>query len=142
MAKVIVFHYTDEGRLPPLSTVELTDLKTEFDSEPKKHPDVTFNRTFIDDSGRGICDWDAPSAAAVSYIIEAVIGAPPADGAVVVKSGSVRGPACGQMGETGARANFDMRFYEKVIRIDRNISKETLDISAHQSDRIRTKRPA
>ena len=37
------------------------------------------------DSGRGICDWDAPSAEAVNDIIEAVIGAPPADGAVVVK---------------------------------------------------------
>jgi len=85
MAKVIVFHYTDEGRLPPLSTVELTDLETKFDSELKKHPDVTFNGTFVDDSGRGICDWDAPSAEVVSDIIEAVIGAPPADGAVVAK---------------------------------------------------------
>jgi hypothetical protein len=85
MAKVIVFHYTDDGRLPPLSTEELTDLKTKFDSELEKHPDVTFKGTFVDDSGRGICDWDAPSAEAVNDIIEAVIGAPPADGAVVVK---------------------------------------------------------
>ena len=69
MAKVIVFHYTDAGRLPPLSTAELTNLKTKFDSELKKHPDVTFNGTFVDDSGRGICDWDAPSAEVVSDII-------------------------------------------------------------------------
>ncbi len=85
MAKVIVFHYTDKGRLPPLSTEELTDLKTKFDSELEKHPDVTFNGTFVDNSGRGVCDWDAPSAEAVNDIIEAVIGVPPADGAVVVK---------------------------------------------------------
>jgi hypothetical protein len=85
MAKVIVFHYTDAGRLPPLSSGELSDLKKKFDSELEKHPDVTFNGTFVDDSGRGICDWDASSAEAVNDIIKAVIGAPPADGAVVVK---------------------------------------------------------
>lgn len=85
MAKVIVFHYTDDGRLPPLSAEELFDLKKNFDSELKKHPDVTFNGVFIDDSGRGICDWNAPSTDEVNDIIEAVLGAPPADGAVVVK---------------------------------------------------------
>ena len=85
MVKVIVFHYTDEGRLPPLSSGELSDLKKKFDSELEKHPDVTFNGTFVDDSGRGICDWDAPGAEAVNDIIKAVLGAPPADGTVVVK---------------------------------------------------------
>jgi len=85
MAKVIVFHYTDEGRLPPLSSEELTDLKTKFDSELEKHPDVTFNGTFVDENGMGICDWDAPSAEAVNRVVKAVLGAPPADGTVVVK---------------------------------------------------------
>ncbi|KAF5412865.1 MAG: hypothetical protein U9N46_12105 [Euryarchaeota archaeon] len=85
MAKVIVFHYTDEGRLPPLSSGELTDLKAKFNSELERDPDVTFNGTFVDDSGSEICDWDAPSAEEVNDIIEAVIGATPADGAVVVQ---------------------------------------------------------
>ncbi len=66
MAKVIVFHYTDEGRLPP----------------PGSH---TFNGTFADDSGRGFCEWDAPSAEAVHDILEIVLGTPPADGTAVVK---------------------------------------------------------
>ncbi len=33
MAKVIVFHYTDEGKFPPLSSEELTDLEKKLDSE-------------------------------------------------------------------------------------------------------------
>ena len=85
MPKVIVFHYTDEGRLPPLSSEELTDLKKKFDSELEKHLDVTFNGTFVDKNGRGICDWDAPSAEAVTDVMKAVLGAPPADGAMVVQ---------------------------------------------------------
>ena len=85
MAKVIVFHYTDEGKLPPLSSEELTDLKRKLDSELKNHPDLTFNGTFVDDSGRGFCDWDAPGAEAVNDVLKIVLGAPPADGTVVVK---------------------------------------------------------
>ena len=85
MAKVIVFHYTDEGKLPPLSSEELTGIKKKLDSELKNHPDITFNGTFVDDSGRGFCDWDAPSADAVHKVLKTVLGAPPADGTAVVK---------------------------------------------------------
>ncbi len=85
MANVIVFHYTDEGRFPSLSSEELTDLTKKLDSELKNHPDLTFNGTFIDDSGRGFCDWDAPSAEAVNDVLKIVLGAPPVDGTVVVK---------------------------------------------------------
>ena len=84
-AKVIVFHYTDEGKFPLLSSEELTDLKKKLDSELKNHPDLTFNGTFIDDSGRGFCDWDAPSAEAVNDVLKIVLGAPPIDGTVVVR---------------------------------------------------------
>ena len=83
MAKVIVFHYTDEGRLPPLSSEELTDPKKKLDSGLKNHPDLTFNGTSIDDSDRRF--WDAPSAEAVNDVLKTVLGAPPADGTVVVK---------------------------------------------------------
>lgn len=85
MAKVIVFHYADEGRFPPLNSAELTDLKEKMDSELKNRPDLTFNGTFVDDSGRGFCDWGAPNAEAVIDVLKIVLGAPPVDGTVVVK---------------------------------------------------------
>ena len=40
MSKVIVFHYTDKGKLPKLSESELNELKEKFDQELKNHPDV------------------------------------------------------------------------------------------------------
>ena len=55
MVKVIVFHYTDAGKLPPLSSEELTDLTKKLDSKLKNHPDLTFNGALIGDSGRGFC---------------------------------------------------------------------------------------
>ncbi|HDM37809.1 MAG TPA: DUF4242 domain-containing protein [Candidatus Omnitrophica bacterium] len=85
MAKVIVFHYTEKGKLPKLSPEELEDIKKKFEEVLKDYPDVKFNGTFVDEEGRGICDWDAPNAEVVNEIVKKVIGELPVDGAVVVK---------------------------------------------------------
>lgn len=85
MAKVIVFHYTEKGRLPKLSEDELNDIMRKFYDELKNYPDVKYNGTFVDEEGIGICDWEAPSADVVNEIVKKVLGEPPLDGAVVVK---------------------------------------------------------
>jgi len=84
-AKVIVFHYTDRGKLPKLSEEELNEIKKKFYDELKNYPNVWFNGTFVDEEGRGICEWEAPNAEVVKEIVKKVIGEPPADGTVVVK---------------------------------------------------------
>jgi hypothetical protein len=37
----------------------------------------------VDEEGRGICEWEAPTTEVVEEIIKKVIGEPPADGVVV-----------------------------------------------------------
>ena len=85
MAKILVFHYTEEGRLPKLSKKELEDIMAQFYEALKDYPDVKFNGTYVDENGMGICDWEAPNANIVKEIIKKVLGAPPADPAIVVK---------------------------------------------------------
>ncbi len=85
MAKVLVFHYTEEGRLPKLSKNELEDIMAQFYEALKDYPDVKFNGTYVDENGMGICDWEAPNANIVKEIIKKVLGAPPADPVIVVK---------------------------------------------------------
>ncbi len=85
MAKIVVFHYSDEGKLPKLNEYELNELKEKFNEELKNYPDVKFNGTFVDEEGRGICDWEAPDADVVKEVITKVLGEPPADGTIVVK---------------------------------------------------------
>ena len=80
MAKVIVFHYTDKGKLPNLSKDEVDEIMRNIYDELKEYPDVKFNGTFVDKEGRGICEWEAPNADVVKEIIEKVLGEPPADG--------------------------------------------------------------
>ena len=55
-------------------------------AEIEKHPGVKFNGTFVDDQGREICDWEAPSAQVVREIVKAVLGEEaPVDEIVEVK---------------------------------------------------------
>ena len=84
MAKVLVFHYTEGGRLPKLSKRELEDIMKQFYEVLKDYPEVKFNGTYVDENGMGICDWDAPNADVVKEIVEKVLGAPPADPVIVV----------------------------------------------------------
>jgi len=85
MVKVIVFHYSDEGRLPKLSREELADFSNRFYDVLKEYPDVKYNGTFVDDEGRGICEWEAPNVEAVNEVIRKVLGRPPIDGTIAVK---------------------------------------------------------
>ncbi|PIR71480.1 MAG: hypothetical protein COX89_00400 [Candidatus Nealsonbacteria bacterium CG_4_10_14_0_2_um_filter_37_10] len=84
MAKILVFHYTEEGRVPKLSEQELKDLRAKFDEVLKGYPGVHFS-TYVDDNGMGVCIWEAPNIEVVKEIEEKVIGAPPADPVIVVK---------------------------------------------------------
>ena len=85
MAKVLIFHYTKEGRLPKLSKKELEDIVKQLDDVLKDYPEVKFNGTYVDENGMGICYWEAPNADIVKEIIKKVLGAPPADPAIVVE---------------------------------------------------------
>ena len=53
MAKVIVFHFTEKGKLPKLTENELNNLKVQLNEELKNYPEVKFNGTFVDQEGRG-----------------------------------------------------------------------------------------
>lgn len=84
MAKILVFHFTEGGRVPKLSEQELKDLRGKFDEELKNYPGVNFS-TYVDENGMGVCDWEAPDVETVKKIEEKVTGAPPADPVIVVK---------------------------------------------------------
>jgi len=85
MGKILVFHFTEKGRLPKLSKKELDEIVKKFHKVLIDYPDVKFNGTFVDENGMGICDWDAPNVKLVKEVIEKVLGAPPVDPVVEVK---------------------------------------------------------
>ncbi|KAF5437505.1 Protein of unknown function (DUF4242) [Candidatus Methanophagaceae archaeon] len=85
MAKVVAFHYTDEGKLPKLNKKELEGIMNGFYEVLKDYPEVKFNGTYVDENGMGFCDWDAPNAEVVKEIVEKVLGAPSNDPTIVVK---------------------------------------------------------
>ena len=71
MARVLVIHYTDKGRLP-LKQINKDELLGKAGEWLKANPDVKFNGSFANNDGVGICDWDAPSAEKVKVAIEAL----------------------------------------------------------------------
>ncbi|MGQ9468277.1 MAG: nickel-binding protein [Nitrososphaerales archaeon] len=85
MPKVIVFHFTNEGKLPKLSKKELEDIRRKFLEVLKEYPDVTLHGTYVDEEGMGICDWEAPNAEVVKEIVRKALGAPPTDPTIVVE---------------------------------------------------------
>ncbi len=85
MAKVLLFHYTEGGRVPKLSQKELEDIMKQLYEVLKGYPEVKFNGAYLDENGMGICDWEAPNAEVVKEIEKKVMGAPPADPVIVVK---------------------------------------------------------
>jgi len=85
MAKVLLFHYTEGGKLPKLSKKELEAIMRQFYEVLKDYPEVKFNGAYVDEDGMRICDWDAPNANVVKEIVKKVLGAPPADPVIVVK---------------------------------------------------------
>jgi hypothetical protein len=85
MAKVIEFHFTEKGRLPKFSPEELEGFKKKFVEILKEYPDVTYNGTYANEEGMGICDWDAPNAEVVQEIVTKALGVPCADPVIVVQ---------------------------------------------------------
>ena len=85
MPPIIVFHFTDEGRLPKLSEEELRDIRSKFLEVLKGYPEVTFYGTWVDEEGRGVCLWEAPSPEVVKEIVEKVLGSPPVDPVILPK---------------------------------------------------------
>ncbi|HEX9060375.1 MAG TPA: nickel-binding protein [Clostridia bacterium] len=84
MARIFVFHFTDEGRLPKLEEDQFIELRNKFLDVLKDYPNVHFNGTFIDENGMGVCDWEAPSPEIVKEVVEKALGAPPADPVIAV----------------------------------------------------------
>lgn len=84
MARILVFHYTEGGRVPKLSEQEFKDLRGKFDEELKNYPGVNFS-TWINDEGMGVCIWEAPNVEVVKEIETKVIGAAPADPVIMVR---------------------------------------------------------
>jgi len=69
MARVLVIHCTDKGKLP-LQQMDRNDLLAKANEWLKANPDVKFNGTFTDGNGVGICDWDAPNKEKVREAVE------------------------------------------------------------------------
>jgi len=85
MPLVVVFHFTEKGRLPKLSEEERKEIREKFLEALKGYPNVTFYGTWVDEMGRGVCLWDAPSIEVVNEIVEKVLGSPPNDPVIVGK---------------------------------------------------------
>lgn len=85
MAKILVFHFTEKGRLPKLSKNELDEIVKKFHQVLIDYPDVKFNGTFVDENGMGVCDWEAPNVEVVKEVIKKALGAPPVDPVIEVK---------------------------------------------------------
>ncbi|KPJ73976.1 hypothetical protein AMJ52_02450 [candidate division TA06 bacterium DG_78] len=84
MAKVIEFHFTENGRLPKIGSEQVEGFKKKFSEILKEYPDVKYNGTYVNEEGMGICDWEAPNADVVKEIVTKALGAPPADPIIVV----------------------------------------------------------
>lgn len=70
MAKFYVFHYTDKGKIPPLTPEQGAEIKKAMEDALAKNPAVKYNGTMFDpNTGIGICDFDAPTAKDVEAIL-------------------------------------------------------------------------
>ena len=85
MAQILVFHYTDEGRLPALTNEQFIEARNKFLDVLKDYPDVHFNGTFVNENGMGVCIWEAPNPEVVKEVVQKALGAPPADPVIAVK---------------------------------------------------------
>ena len=85
MPLVVVFHFTEKGKLPKLSDEELKSVRAKFLEVLKEYPDVTFYGTWVNEEGMGICLWEAPSPDTVKEIVAKVLGSPPVDPVIDVK---------------------------------------------------------
>lgn len=85
MGKILVFHFTDERRLPAPGKDEFIETRNKFLDVLKDYPEVHFNGTYVDETGMGVCEWEAPSPEIVKEVVQKALGAPPADPVIAVK---------------------------------------------------------
>ena len=75
MAKVLVMRY-DKGKVPPSAVTEefKKTLGGALGKYLEENPQVKFNGLYVNEAGTGICDWEAPDAAAVKKFIDSAGG--------------------------------------------------------------------
>ena len=87
MAKVIVFHYREDCQVPELTAEQIAEVKAAYDKELLNHPEVKMVGVFIDENGKGFCEWDAPDVDIVNQIVFNVTGEYPGEKTVVQPGG-------------------------------------------------------
>jgi len=85
MARIIVYHYAKAARVPPLSAEQCADIRRRYDAVLTRYPGVVFHGVFVNGSGQGFCDWEAPNIEVVKEIVTQVDGHPPLDDVCEVK---------------------------------------------------------
>jgi len=85
MSLIVVFHFTEKGRLPKLTKEQLSEIRKKFLEVLKDYPDVTFYGTWVNEEGMGICLWEASNTEVVKEIVKKVLGQPPVDPVIEVK---------------------------------------------------------
>jgi hypothetical protein len=81
LVRVLVIHV--RKRMPKLDEKAKGGLLSRAQEVLKRYPNVQFKGTFVDDSGVGVCEWEAPDAATVEKIVKELKA--PYDKVVAVK---------------------------------------------------------
>jgi hypothetical protein len=81
LVRVLVIHL--RKRMPKLDEKAKGELLSRAQEVLKRYPNVQFKGTFVDDSGVGVCEWEAPDAATVEKIVKELKA--PYDKVVAVK---------------------------------------------------------
>jgi hypothetical protein len=81
LVRVLVIHL--KKKMPKLDEKAKSELLSKAQEVLKKYPNFQFKGTFVDDSGVGVCDWEAPDAATVEKIVKELKA--PYDKVVAVK---------------------------------------------------------
>lgn len=84
MAKILVFHFSPEARIPRLIPEECAEIRKAYERVIAEYHSVKLLGIYAAEDGRGICEWEAPNAKVVEEIVTRVDGHPPRDGTVEV----------------------------------------------------------
>ena len=76
MVRVLVIHCTEKGKLPKMTPEQGEELKKTVGKFLEENPDVTYNGSFLDPDGVGICDFEAPSAEVIERLVRDLVKAP------------------------------------------------------------------
>ena len=76
MARILVIHYTEKGRLPKLTPEQQEEINERLAKALEENPEVKCKGVYVDAEGIGVCEWEAPDAKIVEKIVRDVIKAP------------------------------------------------------------------